>query len=229
MLENATRMCEAKFGTLYLCHGDALYAAAFHNAPLEFIEARKNRPLHPPPDSTLGRAARTKRAAQILDSMEREAYRRRDPFVVAGTDLGGYRTIVSVPMLKDDELIGAISIYRQEVAAFTEKQIELVKDFAAQAVIAIENARLLTELRESLEQQTATSEVLRIISSSAGELEPAFQTMLQMPRKYARRPLDRCCCSKAMNFGELPFIMRRLSLRNSTDKRLSSIRSKSTI
>jgi two-component system, NtrC family, sensor kinase len=178
MLENATRMCEAKFGTLYLCHGDALYAAAFHNAPLEFIEARKNRPLHPPPDSTLGRAARTKRAAQILDSMEREAYRRRDPFVVAGTDLGGYRTIVSVPMLKDDELIGAISIYRQEVAAFTEKQIELVKDFAAQAVIAIENARLLTELRESLEQQTATSEVLRIISSSAGELEPAFQTML---------------------------------------------------
>jgi two-component system, NtrC family, sensor kinase len=178
MLENATRMCEAKFGTLYLFNGDAFYAAAFHNAPPEFIAARKNRPLHPPPDSTLDRAARTKQAAQILDSIQREAYRQRDPFVVAGTELGGYRTIMSVPMLKDDELIGAISIYRQEVAAFTEKQIELVKDFAAQAVIAIENARLLSELRESLEQQTATSEVLRIISSSAGELEPAFQTML---------------------------------------------------
>jgi GAF domain-containing protein len=129
-------------------------------------------------ESTLGRAVRTKQAAQILDSMQREAYRQRDPFVVAGTELGGYRTIVSVPMLKDDELIGAISFYRQEVAAFTEKQIELVEDFAAQAVIAIENARLLSELRESLEQQTATSDVLRIISSSAGELEPAFQTML---------------------------------------------------
>src|SRR5262245_23489752 len=178
MLENATRICGAKFGTLYLCKGDAFYAAAFHNAPAEFIEARKNRPLYPPPESTLGRAVRTKQAAQILDSMQREAYRQRDPFVVAGAELGGYRTIVSVPMLKDDELIGAISFYRQEVAAFTEKQIELVEDFAAQAVIAIENARLLSELRESLEQQTATSEVLRIISSSAGELEPAFQTML---------------------------------------------------
>jgi GAF domain-containing protein len=178
MLENATQICEAKFGTLYLCHGNALYAAAFHNAPPEFIEARKNRPLHPPPDSTLGRAARTKQAVQILDSKEREAYRRRDPFVVAGTDLGGYRTIVSVPMLKDDELIGAISIYRQEVAAFTEKQIALVKDFAAQAVIAIENARLLNELRESLQQQTATADVLKVISSSPGELKPVFDAML---------------------------------------------------
>jgi GAF domain-containing protein len=178
MLENATRICEAKFGTLYLFAKDAFYAAAFHNAPAEFIEARKNRPLYPPPESTLGRAARTKQAAQILDSMQREAYRQRDPFVVAGTELGGYRTIVSVPMLKDDELIGAISIYRQEVAAFTEKQIELVEDFAAQAVIAIENARLLSELRESLERQTATSEVLQVISRSSGELEAVFQAIL---------------------------------------------------
>ncbi|HET9685615.1 MAG TPA: GAF domain-containing protein, partial [Pseudolabrys sp.] len=179
MLENATRICEAKFGTLYLFAKDAFYAAAFHNAPAEFIEARKNRPLYPPSESTLGRAARTKQAAQILDSMQREAYRQRDPFVVAGTELGGYRTIVSVPMLKDDELIGAISIYRQEVAAFTEKQIELVEDFAAQAVIAIENARLLSELRESLERQTATSEVLQVISRSSGELEAVFQAILE--------------------------------------------------
>ena len=115
VLANATRICGAKFGTLYLYEGDAFYATAFHNAPLAFVEARKNRPLHPAPNSTLGRAAKTKQVAQILDSTKGEAYRQRDPFVVAGADLGGYRTIVSVPMLKEDELIGVISIYRQEV------------------------------------------------------------------------------------------------------------------
>ena len=179
VLANATRICGAKFGTLYLYEGDAFYATAFHNAPLAFVEARKNRPLHPAPDSTLGRAAKTKQVAQILDSTKGEAYRQGDPFVVAGADLGGYRTIVSVPMLKEDELIGVISIYRQEVRSFSDKQIELVQNFAAQAVIAIENTRLLKELRESLQQQTATADVLKVISSSPGELEPVFEAMLQ--------------------------------------------------
>jgi signal transduction histidine kinase/CheY-like chemotaxis protein len=185
ILSNATRLCGANFGTLYLCDEDAFRAAAFHNAPAAFIEARKNKRLRPGPGTTLGDAARTKRVAQVLDSMNREPYRQRDPFVVAGAELGGYRTIVSVPMLKEDTLLGVISIYRQEVRAFTDKEIALVLNFADQAVIAIENTRLLKELRqrtgdltEALEQQTATSEVLRVISSSPGELAAVFQAML---------------------------------------------------
>src|SRR5262249_15707289 len=137
------------------------------------------------PDTTLGQAARTKRVAHVLDSMDREPCRQRDPFVVAGAELGGYRTIVSVPMLKEDTLVGVISIYRQEVRAFTDKHIALVLNFADQAVIAIENVRLFDEvqartrdLSEALEQRTATSEVLRVISSSPGDLKPVFETML---------------------------------------------------
>ena len=121
ILANATHICGAKFGTLYLRKDDAFYATAFHNAPPAFIEARKNKALRPSPESTLVRAARTKQVAQVLDATKREAYRQGDPFVVAGADLGGYRTIISVPMLKDDEFIGAIAIYRQDMSAFGGK------------------------------------------------------------------------------------------------------------
>ena len=175
MLANATRICEAKFGTLWLREGDAFRAVALHNAPPAYAEARRRElRLRPPPDTALGRATSTKQVVQI-DDITTHVY---DPDWLAAIELGNYRTVVCVPMLKDDELIGAISIFRQEVRQFADKQVDLLRNFADQAVIAIENTRLLKELRQSLEQQTATSEVLQVISSSSGELEPVFQAML---------------------------------------------------
>jgi GAF domain-containing protein/DNA-binding response OmpR family regulator len=179
MLENAVRICGAKFGTMYLREGDAFRMVATHNAPPAYLEARSGELLRPPPDSPFGRAALTKQAVQVADVTKTQPYIEGHPFVVSAVELAGYRTVVSVPMLKDNELIGTVNIFRQEVHPFTDKQIELVSNFAKQAVIAIENTRLLSELRESLQQQTATADVLRVISSSPGGLEPVFTAMLE--------------------------------------------------
>ena len=179
MLENATRICEANFGNMFLIEDDTYRAVAMHNAPAAYLNARMAGPFRPPADSALGRVAAMKTVVHVADLKADERYLRRDPFAVTGVELGGIRTQLAVPMLKDETLVGMIVIYRQEVRPFTDKQIAFVQNFAAQAVIAIENTRLLNELRKSLEQQTATSEVLKVISSSPGDLEPVFQAMLE--------------------------------------------------
>ena len=179
MLEKAVRICGAKFGILFLSEGDGFRTTAMHDVPRAFAEKREREPfICPPPGSPLGRVMRTKQVAHITDVTTEQGYAEGHRALMDLAELGGARTVVCVPMLNDNELVGAITIYNKEVRPFTDKQIELLNNFAAQAVIAIENTRLLSELREVLERQTATSEVLSIISSSAGELQPVFETML---------------------------------------------------
>jgi len=162
---------------LWTYDGEMVQAAAIRGAPsqfTEFLTQGSHRPARPHHRLLSG-----ERVVQIADITTTDAYRDGDPIPRATADLGGVRTLLSVPLLKDDTVLGNFAIYRREVRPFTDKQIALLQNFAAQAVIAMENARLLTETREALEQQTATAEVLQVINSSPGDLASVFDAMLE--------------------------------------------------
>jgi GAF domain-containing protein len=179
MLEKAMRLCEAAFGGLWTFERDSFVAVAMKNVPAACAQFFAETTAIPGPGTAPYRFLHGERLAHEIDLASSEAYKAGDPARRALVDLGGARTALQIALRKDDQVLGIITVYRQEVRPFSDKQIALLENFAAQAVIAMENARLITETREALEQQTATAEVLQVINSSPGDLAPVFDAMLE--------------------------------------------------
>src|SRR5215472_5512632 len=175
ILEKAMQLCEASFGMLRTFDGECFHLAASRNVPAAVQDA----PIIPTPGGNIERLIKGEAVVHVHNIADSDQYRMRTPATVAVVEHGRARTMVWVALRKDGALLGLIAIFRQEVRPFTDKQIDLLQNFAAQAVIAMENARLITETREALEQQTATGEVLRVINSSPGNLAPVFDAMLE--------------------------------------------------